>query len=193
MDFNTPRQMELAWPDPEKGPLQLRVWFQAVDGRQAVVGIELWGREPVSAPWPDETLAKLTTPRKISAEDARVTVGNLLDQWIGASLSLALGMAMASDDDGTEECVSEFVEGFRPPLRTRQALDDQFLQMVAGLYELADEAGSRKVAVEIGAELERRGHPASDTTVRSWIRKARKAGYLPPTKSGRATSVWEES
>ena len=46
MTDGRPSLVEQGWPDPETGPYALRIWNGFVDGRPAVVGIELRGPTP---------------------------------------------------------------------------------------------------------------------------------------------------
>ena len=83
-----PSQIERRWPDPNTGPLRLRVWFGRVNERPAVVGVELWGVEPVSQEWGAESEAARhgfeplgTAP--VRAQDVHtLRIGELLDDWL---------------------------------------------------------------------------------------------------------------
>ncbi len=77
--------------------------------------------------------------------------------------------------------------------RKPRSLDDDFLQDVADAYREALEHGDAKVrrgptryvALRLGGGTDHRGEPTSYHAAKMWVGKARTAGYLPTTSSGR--------
>lgn len=64
----------------------------------------------------------------------------------------------------------------------RQAISDQLLREVAMLY--LDETGPGKAAGAVARIAERYGRP--EETIRTWLARSRKAGWLGPSKKGKA-------
>jgi hypothetical protein len=168
-----PQSVSYLWPDPETGPLRLRVWFGSVNGRRSVVGVELWGMDLPPLP------GSLGTPEApIRAEDVRIPLGRLLDAQVESELAMArASRALWSDVPGHEETVRRFEEHRGAERVGRPRLADDFLEQVTALYNQAVADGERKPAMRVLDEL----GPLTGTTVpetaRGWIRQARKRGF----------------
>lgn len=190
------------WPDPDHGPFRLRVWFGRVDDRPAVVGVELWGVEPQQRDWleseaGDEAIDVVTgkavsrdwlgyqlPDAAVRAEDVRLPLGRLLDDWLDRQRAFARASRLLwGDSPGHEARVQRFerrLEGKRtgPP-----RLTDDFLQQVTDIYNGAARDGARNPAAPVQAALGAR----TPSTARSWIREARRRGFPvvpPPTRKG---------
>ncbi|MGW0692825.1 hypothetical protein [Streptomyces sp. NPDC002738] len=87
---------------------------------------------------------------------------------------LDLGFLLDEDEAGVPEAPPPLE---RPPGR----ITDEFLALLAQMYRyrvaLQDPAPSTTIGAEVGAPV---------ATVRRWINMARKAGFLPPGRPGRA-------
>lgn len=163
-----PAPYTMAWPDPDHGPFRLRVWLEQVDGRPAIVGLEMWGREPVSAKWAE--MPGLPDAKRIGAGDLRlVPLGHILDE-------------------ATAKPTAEVAVEPRP---SRSRLGDEHYRQVADLYRQIVHAGgreSRSPAVAIAQRF-----AVAPTTARTWIRRATAAGLLPPATSGTVRGLEEDS
>ena len=159
------------WPDPEHGPFRLRVWFDHVNGRPAVVGVEMWGISPVSSPW--EMPLPETPAAAIGAEDIRLPLGRLLDGWVELHLSTArAARKLYGNVPGQEETVRTVEARFGMPRSGRQRLTDEFLQQVTDVYNAAVSEGDRRPAQRVAQAF----GPVAPETARGWIRQARRRG-----------------
>ncbi len=164
-----PSAQILSWPDPQNGPLLVRVWYGTSESRPAVVGVEVWGIEPLERPWPTEWRGN-REPRRITAANVRLPLGRWLDEWVEA----AAGLARASRElyrgkPGHEETVQRFEAELDRKRRGRAPLSEEFLRSVAAEWRGAVSAGSRKPAKVVNERL----GPTSDSNARTWIRQAR--------------------
>lgn len=189
------------WPDPHAGPYRLRYWYQVVDGQPALVGSELWGRDPVEAPWPFDALEpQATVP--LRADATRLRIPELLDgvaqrnialrsalrqAWAvvvaddlgrGAALAQQKGLDPASPDADAAERMTERLALDEVPERTgRPRTPPEVLREVARIF--GESARNRTpYAPAIVEFFEQQGHHISESTARTWKRKAEKAGYL---------------
>lgn len=192
---------ERRWPDPLHGPYRVRLWFGRVAGRPQVVGVEMWGVEPQSRPWPHlvdpEHEAQLGYPSLvevgITAEAVRLPLRKLLQDWAQDHRAFARAALRAGADADT---VSAFVSGLGPAPRGRPPLSDELLGVVAHVYVDACEAARYDPAKATGIHLAKvLGREVKPSTVRRWIALARSRGFLPaapPRKSKmRAARVTE--
>ena len=182
-----PESEPYLWPDPERGPLRLRVWFGRVDGRRAIVGLELWGVDP-PRPLPQWFGTEKLPDAAIRAEDVRLPLGRLLDSRVAHELSaVRMSRALWGDVPGHEETVRRFEERLGTYRVGRPRLSDEFLEQVTAIYNAAVADGERKPAMRVLEEL----GPLTGTTVpetaRGWIRQARKRGFpvAAPQQTGR--------
>lgn len=176
-----PVPMTRRWPDPVLGPYSLRVWFGHPGGVPAVVGVEMWGVEPVTQPWavdggPIQGEGMADTP--ITAQAVRVPLGGLLDAWV------ALHGNAAQPQPAPERATLKLREDL---LKTARQIEREiFLREVAGVYQTALSAGSRRPAKEVEEwAADRPGGPFSSSTVRSWIKQAADRGHLPKSSQGK--------
>ncbi len=180
--FGTPTEPQLGlvrlWPDSELGPFRLRVWFDHVNGRPAVVGVEMWGVGPVSSPW--ELPLPETPATVIGAEDIRLPLGRLLDAWVELHLSTARAARKLYEDVPDQEAKVRAVEArFASPRPSgRKRLTDEFLQRVTEVYNAAISEGDRAPGLRVVEVL----GPAAPDTARGWVRQARERGFdvVPP-------------
>jgi len=183
-----------AWPDPVTGPFRLRLWIGRVDGRSAVVGVELWGVDPklVDKPaWPTE-LDDLPDAA-IRAADVRVPLGRFLDGWIDHRRAFArASREWFAEIPGHEETVRAFEERLQPRRPAgRPRLSDEHLGLVTAVYNAAVTEGDRAPAYRVMEELGAR----TVETARGWVRQARKRGFPvepPPSATGASTRQTED-
>jgi hypothetical protein len=158
MDENAQPSLTRQWPDPSTGPLTLRVWFGTVNDRPAVVKVEISGDGDAA----------------VHAADCRLPLGAMLDAHVTMALSrVRASRALYGEHPGLQK-----FEG-REGLVGRPRMTDAFLKQVAEVYTAAVGAGDRKPAHAVQSQL---GPDATVATARSWIRKARVRGFLPPVK-----------
>jgi hypothetical protein len=175
-----PRQIERLWPDAEHGPFRLRLWFGRVNGRPAVVGVEMWGVLPEEAPWvtllpdsPDTPMKADLPAAPILAEDIRLPLGALRDDWTEMHLAFArAARKLYSEAPGTKVKVRRIEERFERKHTGRPRLSDEFLSRVTAIYNAAVSEGDRRPAKRLIKEL----GPAAPETARGWIRQARQRG-----------------
>jgi hypothetical protein len=177
--------MERLWPDDDPR-YRLRVWYlKGSDGRPpAVVGVEMWGVTPPGhVLWDDDGPGLPSDAEPITADAIRLPLGRLLDEWVGPKLGLAratLGLAArgqwGDDPDAQTERVERFETGLSGRRTGRPPLSDEFLQRVATVYREAKEAGNRAPALAVADALDAN----TPETARSWIKRARRRGILPP-------------
>lgn len=189
-----PAPHERLWPDPESGPFRLRLWFGKVDGRPAVVGVEMWGIEPAGPmPWNDWSIR--STARNaddnpfafepapplpdvaIGAAAIRLPLGAMLDGWTQGNKALGrAAIAWGAQPEAVAEAMEQF-EG--PKKKGARPLPDALLRTVAHYYTEAVEAGDRSPAKAVVRRFKsddnRSVNPA---TARSWIAAARRRQIL---------------
>lgn len=186
-DAEQPRTITRLWPDDQHGPFRLRISFGAVDGREAVVGVEMWGIEPPSGNWsvldalPEFGAVNLDdipdTP--ILAADIRLRLGAILDAWVAQNLAHASAARKLWGDSAN---LQKFQGRFEDDRKGRPHLSDDFLRRVETIYNEAVTAGDRRPAVRVQQELGAR----TASTARSWIRQARRRGFDLPQPSTKA-------
>jgi hypothetical protein len=201
-DSTDPSPEEGRWPDPERGPYRLRLWFGRVEGRPAVVGVELWGIEPQHRDWlVDEAVedasdmatgatvgrmasAPVPEAAAVRAEDVRLPLGRLLDAWLERQRASArASRKLWANGNGHDPRVERLERPERAPeAKTpgRPRLSDDFLRQVTKVYNDAVASGQRDPAVRVQSAL----GATTPETARSWIRQARQRGLpvLPPPK-----------
>ncbi len=162
------------WPDPDVGPLRASVWFGRVDDRPAVVRVELSAMD-------------LDRPAAIHAADVRLPLG----RWLDAHVAMTRARGRASRQlykhvPGHDKTVDAFEEQAgvaaiknvgHPRERT-----DTFYREVAAIYNAAAADGDRSPAVRVEEQL---GAGYASATARSWIRDARKRGFIAPVNRER--------
>lgn len=157
------------WPDPRKGPLLVRVWYGTAEGRPAVVGVEVWGTEPLQNPWPLDRRGHKEA-RRVTAANVRLPLGRWLDQWVEMGRARArASRKLYGGTPGHEETVQRFESELNVKRRGRKPLSDDFLRQVAVVYVKEIRAGNRRPAKAVKEQL----GPTSDSNARTWIRQAR--------------------
>jgi hypothetical protein len=202
MAIDRPESWELLWPDSRRGPYRLRLWIARLEGRPKVVGLEMWGTEPVLAPWIDRS--HLATARDasedpglmqsvdrrlpdtpISAKTQRLPLGALFDRWVEGSQ--AMGRAVM-DVGANREAVGTYLQQLdKPKKKGRPPLPADRLELVLKKYHEAAAAGDRAPAKAVERYWRQTFGPKDlkGSTVRSWIRRAKARGYpLAPERSG---------
>ena len=177
------------WPDPVAGPFHLRVWFERVDGVQAIVGVELWGRPPHG----DWAAAEALPRTPIRAADIRLPLGEMRDWWceVQAARARAARSVWEALPDGEgvpreqhERAVETFEQrvSSKHTRRGRPPLDDAKLRAVAEVYNSAVHTRRPTQAVfEAFPELR------TYKTAQRWVSAARKRGIpLLPVPQARS-------
>lgn len=187
----------MLWPDPATGPYRLRLWTGQVEGRLAVVGVELWGVDPQDAVWPqqvDPELAARTGWQAlrevgITAEAIRLPIRRMLQQYVDQYRALARAASRMSGAD--QQAVAAYLKGLGPARRGRPSLPDELLQLVAQLYTEALADGRFDPAKAVGLHLSNlMRRELSPSTVRRWIAAARERGFpIPPAPHRAAPSA----
>jgi len=186
-----PRPYPMPWPDSSKGPYRLRFWVGRVDGRPAIVGVELWGVDPIVTPWPggldEDPPWPSLKPRDtaVTAAAIRLPLGKLLDfhvEWLRTYARAArrlreqLEAAGEAVDPGHEERVKAFEarhSGPRSGRTGRKRMTRDRLEEVAAIYLEAAELGARAPSLAVAEHF-----GAQRATVRTWVRRAADAGLL---------------
>jgi hypothetical protein len=183
-DAEHPQFLEHLYPDPATGPLRARLWIAPVDGRPAVVGVELWGVDPKTAVWPMlGELPEELPDAPIRASDVRLPLGRYLDAWVEKQRASArASRALWPDVPGHEETVRKFERRLDGKRAGRPRLSGEFLERVATVYSAAVEEGDSRPALRVQEELD----AAVPETARGWIRQARKRGFLAPATPSRS-------
>lgn len=177
--FSKPEAMEMIWPDKGVGPYRVRVWFANIGNRPSVVGVEMWGVEPIRRPWSDEDLPDSA----IRAVDIRLPLGRFLDDiWVPLHRNLARAASELWDKDpGQEERSAAYEVALEGRRIGRPRLPDTFLREVADVYNDAIAAGNRAPARAVEHRL---GNGRTAATARGWIYEARKRGFIEaPTRN----------
>lgn len=188
-DDDRPHSETWLWPDEKTGPLRLRIWFGRVDGRSAVVGVELWGMEPVTAPWPPSTIEAPDAP--IRAQDIRLPLGQLLEariemEYARARASRALWGHVPGHDETVRKFEDRLDSGHRPA--GRPPLSDEMLRRVTDVYNAAVRIGDRAPDLRVFEELGQVFGASVPDTARGWVSRARSRGFPvlpPPGRKGR--------
>jgi hypothetical protein len=199
----SPQTSEFLWKSPDgSGPFRVRLWYRDVDGRPAIVGLEMWGVEPVlKVPWWDSGYlapsrdapervrsgifeqappAASLPDVQIKASDVRLPLGKLLDEL--AKKYRALGRAaltMGADPEAVDNYLQQIGERRpgRPPIITREQIG-----LVADLYKKALTAGLRYPDQWVEGQLQLIGVDISASAVRHRVAKARELKLLPPSR-----------
>lgn len=175
-DQDAPRQVVRLWPDPQNGPLRVRVWFGRVQGRPAVVGVEMWGVEPIQAAMPLDSATLDDSP--IRAEDIRLPLGKWLDAWTEMQYRYArASRELWGDIPGHEDRVSKFEARIGDKRLGRPALSDEMLSRVTEVYNAAVKDGDRRPAMRVFEVLGADFGASVPETARGWVRQARKRGF----------------
>lgn len=201
-----PESYQTPWPDPESGPYVLRIWNGFVDGRPAVVGIELWGREPVSLKWDEGSRKKALgqevpiTSRSVAQLRIPSFVKDRIDRDLrGAELQDAIGATAwpgPSEEDYDPESQFEATRYVRTVLENgrtkvgRPSLGDELLQQVIEVVDRAERSGDRKTNLAVWRWAESCNLNVSKSTARSWVKKARERN--PQSAGGRSTKSSKE-
>ena len=180
-----PASFTRRWPDPAAGPFSLRVWIGYPRGAPEIVGVEMWGVEPIQLAWrfdeePGPREAREDLPAladtPVKAEDIRIRLGELLSAWI----SLHGNLAESQPDTPQRRA---FLRGLQvQPKRRRSGprdlrpSDPGFLQEVARVYRSAVEAGDRRPNKAVQEWAATVGKHASAPTARSWVHMAHGCG-----------------
>jgi len=198
-----------SWPDKMSGPYILRYWYEVVGGAPALVGAELWGRDPVERPWPFDAFAKIP-PTPLTAEATRLATPELLagvvdhnvslrtalrrawqeaaaaDPRRAAALARQKGLDPTNPGDAAGDTLTERLALDEAPERTgRVRTSPETLRQVAEIYRqaVAQRVAYAPAVVTYFAE---QGIEITDSTARTWKRKATAGGYLVvPGKKGR--------
>jgi len=186
-----PREVVVRWPD-DASPYRLRIWFGQLDGRPAVVGVEMWGCTPRRQPWPEEldalepaaqTSVRVDKETAITSAAIRLPLGRILDSWVDIQRSLMHAhRELRGNAEGQDARIDRFERrlGEQPP-RGRPRLSDEFLSKVARVYIQAQQSADdfRRPAAAVQREL----GANTRETARSWIKQARRRGVLPSADS----------
>jgi hypothetical protein len=206
-----PWQATRRWPDPLAGPYLLRYWYEVVTGQPAIVGAELWGRSPVERPWPfkDELRAEMGPTSPLKAELTRLRIPELLEGVVqhNASLRAALRKswqeASVADSAKTEAIAEQ--KGLDKANPGADAAER--LTMRHALNEAPERTGRGRTPPDILREVGRicreatmkgepyaaavveyfanRGVQITESTARTWKRKAQSAGHYHAPDSER--------
>jgi len=200
-----PALVERRWPDAVTGPFSLRVWIGYPRGAPEIVGVEMWGVEPVPLAWHSDEEPSPREAREdvlpalpaladtpVKAADIRVHLGGLLEAWIALHGNLAAGQADTPQRRAFRQGLRAQPKRRQPDLRDLRPSDPEFLQEVALVYRSAVEAGDRRPNKAVEEWAATVGKHASAPTVRSWVHMARRAELLPPTTQGKI-SIKEET
>lgn len=185
------------YPDRDTGPFRVRIWYGNADGEWGVVGVEMWGIEPVAKSWDDRSIratakgpqdnpasfkqAPAVPEALIGAKDIRLPLGALRDSFVEAHKAIdRAGTAMGIDTHALQDYLASLKE---PKKRGREPLQPELLTTVARYYVDAVAAKDRAPAKavlrklnEIGVKGDK-GAALNAATVRSWIAAAKERGY----------------
>jgi hypothetical protein len=185
----SPQPVERRYPDPVEGPYRLRLWVAVVQGRPGIVGVEMWGVEPHSATWHDWSIRASAKspqddigafeasnmpallPTTITASAIRLPLGAFIDGWVTSNRALGRAALKIGADPAR---VSDYLAALKDSRRGRPPLPDEWLRIVATIYEAAIAEGDRAPARAVERDLKKRYKiDPKATTVRSWIKAAR--------------------
>lgn len=161
--FDTPTEMELLHPHPQNGPFRLRVWIQSIDGRPAVVGVEMWGVSPVSRIWDKDRIPEMK--RSIPAEDVRIGLPDHLKSALAAHDWFGNQSLLWWEDEGQLERVEALRSAIAVKATGKARLTDEFLREILDLCESPAnrELSLREIAEQFGANY---------NTFRTWKKRA---------------------
>jgi len=168
----------------QHGPLRARLWFGVVHERPAVVGLELWGRRPVEAPWPVGVPELPETA--VTSSNSRVNVHGVLAAHLAFQQALPRASRRLWDDLGDSEEPRVPRDEFEARIHAfedragvphsrhgRPPLSPDLLKHVARIEREAKARGvptGREVARQMGKLL---GRTVAESTARAWIRIAK--------------------
>jgi hypothetical protein len=204
----------LDWPDHNRGPHHLTLWLAEIEGRLECIGLFIGSFQFSMAAGALEPIREDFEP--LTSTDLRtVPVASLVDDFIARPAGVISRLTqeeLASlvehrpldrklmdwlrEPDGLAlELVTKARQRARRHSRktqarsgssSRQRLNKEFLEQVAGIYRQAytnHQPPTKAVSEKLGEVL---GREVSSSTAAHWVRVARKEGYLPPTRSGKA-------
>lgn len=164
-------RIERLWPDEDTGPYLLGITFDTVGGRLEVVGVEMWGREPVSAAWSNPSPAE--SPEPITSVAIRLPLDRIATE----------ALRFIPTPRRAERPASPRPAGRigRPPTYGKEHFEE-----VAAVYNEAL-AAHQNPLTELSARF-----GISKTNAAGWVTRCRALGLLPPTTRGRAAGVEQE-
>ena len=173
------------WPDPENGPYSLRLTVAVLDGRPQVVGVELWGVDPLTYVHGAEPLPAPESDTAITSSELRgLKLGELLKKFLDAftrESDLILGASSATE--GLKTSVAEHqsqVTGAPSRRGRRPTYGPPFFAQVAKVY--TDAMAQGRPPTSTVAEW---GH-VNKSTAAKWVARCRDLHFLPKTTKGRA-------
>lgn len=164
-------RIERLWPDEEAGPYLLAITLDGVGDRLEVVGVEMWGCEPVPASW--ERRSPAADPQPITSVAIRLPLDRVATE----------AMRLIPTPRRTERPQPPKPSGRigRPPTYGKSHFGE-----VAAVYNAALAARQNPLA-ELSARF-----GISKTSAANWVSRCRILGLLPPTTRGRvAGCAWE--
>ncbi len=179
------------WPETT-GPLWVSLYFDDLNGRRELVGVEVWAAQPPATRDPRETDRRWEASRAITPETLReITIGALVNSALRDRVSfevglLEFGLLDAEMNQRIQETFSdESISILRRTVGERgRHLGPEHYQAVADAYTAAFARHLSPLA-EI-AEL----WGVNKNTAGRWVHVARnKHGFLPPTAPGIAAAV----
>jgi hypothetical protein len=170
------------------GGLRVRVWFAALNDRLEIVGLEMWGREPIAEPWRDD-LSELPETA-ITTSNMRMNLAPLREGWRAWQRAIPKAARQLREASGTERPrvpeldferrLREFEDRSALPRsgRGRPPLTIERLREVARIEQEARENGERTDFAVARQMTEQLGRDVKESTARGWIRQAKNRGDL---------------
>lgn len=174
---------EFLWPDVKKGPYLVAVTLDSVDGRLEVVGVEMWGREPVTDKWMNRFPGE--SAEVITSTALRLPLDRIANRVLEQIRSTASFIAHKPDrfSQGQREnwqslsALRGAQDPGRPPL-----YNDEHWTAVAQTYTEAV-AKHAKPTMAVAQRFN-----VSKSTAAKWVAKCRKLDLLPPTSRGKSAA-----
>ncbi len=193
-DDGIPVTYEL-WPDLERGPFLVALYWQEVEGRMEVVGVELrsvqrpewWGGEPHSSPLPPHN-----EPERLTRTVLRdLPLGAIADRHRSMSQPIRVyrvrgGVRQAWNEDLYRKAKELWATQKRIG---RKGHGPDFYRDVARVYVKAHNEGrppTQAVAEWAGGDRQPqvKGGWSNYATAAKYVSRARNLGLLPPAKTG---------
>jgi hypothetical protein len=173
---------ELRWPDRTTGPYLVKLTAGIVDGRPAIIAIEMSGG---TLPQPGEVSEEAFDLRPITSTDLRLPLAQLLSEHLG-DLRTMIATADLSPwgspwkSEGLADTRSALVEPTKRAGGRPRQYEDEHFEGVALIYRNALRDNLSPLAEII------RIKGVSKNKAAKWAQRARGLGYLPPTSRGRS-------
>ncbi len=195
--FEEPQDIDLLWPDPERGPWGVKLWFGWLEGRWECVGLELRSQAHTNdnegSAWGRLRDAEALFPTRLTTATLReFALGQIVDEarsefrdfyrMVADGVPVLRSGTRPDDDARAREQVEKNVKATSwesaTPRRGRKGYGPQHFVNVATVYRDAlavSDAPTKAVADHFSV---------TKSAAAKWVARARTMRLLPPARKG---------